>query len=181
MNPSNELGEVSFGRQTQSKDAIVTWDPEGSSEAHIVYAPDEETQRAAGNSGVSGQFVVTYDVDRKGQDSEVQVIDGYFVHFFAPDKLEQLPKHAVFVLDISGSMMGEKIVQLKDAMFTILDDMTEADFFSIIVFSSGVQTWTSNELESLEKGESGDPVVIKATEHNKNIAINYVNDLKDGG
>ena len=36
-------------------------------------------------------------------------------------------------------MMGEKITQLQDAMFTILDDMTEDDYFSIITFNSGVQ------------------------------------------
>jgi len=87
----------------------------------------------------------------------------------------------VFVLDISGSMMGEKIVQLKDAMFTILDDMTESDYFSIIVFSSGVHTWTSPELHNLDKDQTADPEVIQATQHNKNIAINYVNDLKEGG
>jgi len=172
--------EVSFAREAKNKDAKVSHKP-GTTDAHIVFAPDKAAQRAAGESGVHGQFMVRYDVDRKGQDNEVQVIDGYFVHFFAPDNLQKLPKHAVFVLDISGSMMGEKIVQLKDAMFTILDDMTEADFFSIIVFSSGVQTWTSNELERLEKDESGDPVVIKATEHNKNIAISYVNSLSEGG
>jgi len=172
--------EVNFAREAKNKEAKVSHKP-GTAEAHIVYAPDKATQRAAGESGVNGQFVVRYDVDRKGQDNEVQVIDGYFVHFFAPDNLQKLPKHAVFVLDISGSMMGEKIVQLKDAMFTILDDMTEADFFSIIVFSSGVQTWTSKELESLGKDESSDPVVIQATEHNKNTAISYVNNLSEGG
>ena len=36
-------------------------------------------------------------------------------------------------------MQGEKITQLQDAMFTILDDMTEDDFFSILTFSYGVQ------------------------------------------
>ena len=36
-------------------------------------------------------------------------------------------------------MQGEKITQLQDAMFTILDDMTEDDYFSILTFNSGVQ------------------------------------------
>lgn len=36
-------------------------------------------------------------------------------------------------------MIGEKITQLQDAMFTILDDMTEDDYFSILTFNSGVQ------------------------------------------
>ena len=36
-------------------------------------------------------------------------------------------------------MKGEKITQLQDAMFTILDDMTEDDYFSILTFSYNVQ------------------------------------------
>lgn len=172
--------ELNFAKETENKDAIVSH-KEGTKDAHIVYTPDKAGLQKAGESGVSGQFLVRYDVDRKGQDSEVQVIDGYFVHFFAPENLQKLPKHAVFVLDISGSMMGEKIVQLKDAMFTILDDMTESDYFSIIVFSSGVHTWTSPEQESLDKDQGGDPQVIQATKHNKNVAINYVNELEEGG
>ena len=59
--------------------------------------------------------------------------------------------------------------------------MTEQDFFSIIVFSSRVQTWSSYELEKLDKDSLTEPVVIQATEHNKKIAINYVNNLNEGG
>ena len=53
-------------------------------------------------------------------------------------KLEKLPKHVVFVLDVSGSMGGEKIGQLKDSLVTVLDNMTENDYFNIITFSDGV-------------------------------------------
>ena len=35
-------------------------------------------------------------------------------------------------------MAGEKITQLQDAMFTVLDSMNSQDFFSIITFSYGV-------------------------------------------
>merc|ERR1712227_595496 len=66
----------------------------------IESSPDEEYQVSAGEQGVSGKLVVQYDVDRESQDSEVQVIDGYFVHYFVPDNLETLPKHVVFVLDV---------------------------------------------------------------------------------
>ena len=40
---------------------------------------------------------------------------------------------------VSGSMQGEKITQLQDAMFTILDQMTEDDYFSILTFNYAVQ------------------------------------------
>ena len=36
-------------------------------------------------------------------------------------------------------MQGEKITQLQDAMFTILDSLPEHDYFSIITFSFDVQ------------------------------------------
>ena len=66
--------------------------------------------------------------------------NGYFVHFFAPDYLQALPKHVVFVLDVSGSMYGTKLVQLKDAMMTILDDLSEQDYFNILTFSTRVHS-----------------------------------------
>ena len=43
------------------------------------------------------------------------------------------------LLQVSGSMLGEKITQLQDAMFTILDDMTEDDYFSILTFNYEVE------------------------------------------
>jgi len=125
--------------------------------------------------------------DRDGQESEVQVIDGYFVHYFVPENLPTLPKHVVFVLDISGSMRGEKLEQMKDAMFTVLDDMTDEDFFNIVTFSTDVEHW--NKEEALEEIFSDDGFVenittefYRATDENKNIAIGSILDLQaDGG
>jgi Mg-chelatase subunit ChlD len=68
----------------------------------------------------------------------LQVNDGYFVHFFAPTNLKPLHKHVVFVLDVSGSMGGRKIEQLKEAMTAILDDLNDGDYFNIIEFSYSV-------------------------------------------
>lgn len=42
-----------------------------------------------------------------------QVHDGYFVHYFAPRGLPVVPKDVIFVIDISGSMIGTKIKQVK--------------------------------------------------------------------
>jgi len=65
-------------------------------------------------------------------------MEGYFVHFFAPEDLPPLRKHVVFVLDISGSMWGRKMEQLKDSQKKILDDLSSEDFFNIITFSGDV-------------------------------------------
>jgi predicted metal-dependent peptidase len=71
-------------------------------------------------------------------ETELQVSDGYFVHFFAPTDLKALHKHVVFVLDVSGSMDGRKIEQLKEAMTAILDDLNNGDYFNIVEFSYSV-------------------------------------------
>ena len=36
---------------------------------------------------------------------EVQLMEGYFVHFIAPENLPPMPKHVVFVLDTSGRLV----------------------------------------------------------------------------
>ncbi|XP_065334844.1 inter-alpha-trypsin inhibitor heavy chain H4-like [Cloeon dipterum] len=109
---------------------------------HLHFAPSESDQiRLAGNdkSGLGGRFVVRYDVDRKNQpESEILTRDGYFVHFFTPPEEKPLPKHVVFVLDVSGSMYGKKMVQLKEAMNAILDELRPQDYFNLIEFSHPV-------------------------------------------
>ncbi|PSN48671.1 hypothetical protein C0J52_04775 [Blattella germanica] len=81
-------------------------------------------------SGVKGQLVVQYDVDRSSLPSQILVNDGYFAHYFAPEELKPLPKHVTFALDISGSMGGRKIAQLKEGMEKILGDLHQDDYFN---------------------------------------------------
>lgn len=44
--------------------------------------------------------------------SPFQIVNGYFVHFFAPQGLPVVPKSMVFVIDVSGSMYGRKMEQV---------------------------------------------------------------------
>merc|ERR1719222_1552688 len=172
-----ESNEIDFSvEDAESSVAEVTRDVDGSpNNARVVFSPSKEYQLEAGDQGVSGRFVVRYDVDRQGQDSEVQVIDGYFVHYFVPSNLPTLPKHMVFVLDTSGSMGGEKIQQLKDAMFTVLEELTDSDFFNMIEFNSDVSHWSG------EGFTESNTEFYPATEENKNKAIKSVIDLSAGG
>merc|ERR1712088_511316 len=81
----------------------------------------------------------------------------------------------VFVLDTSGSMGGEKIQQLKDAMFTVLEELTDSDFFNMIEFNSDVSHWSG------EGFNESNTEFYPATEENKNKAIKSVIDLSAGG
>jgi len=97
----------------------------------------------AKNNGKDWKFVVNYDVQRPRDGNDVQIGAGKFVHYFAPDNLPTMPKHVIFVIDISGSMSGRKLQQTKDAMTTMLDKMSEKniDNFNIILFDSTIQVW----------------------------------------
>ncbi|XP_021364808.1 inter-alpha-trypsin inhibitor heavy chain H1-like [Mizuhopecten yessoensis] len=97
------------------------------------------------------------------------LVNGYFVHFFAPTGLEPRPKNAVFILDKSGSMSGTKIRQLRKAMRTILSQLEPADNFNIITFDSRITYW-KNEQQ-----------LVPASEANINAAKHYVNDMPASG
>merc|ERR1719264_1755149 len=172
-----QSNSIDPSEETQNSFVTIDRDFEGDAKkARIVFAPTAIEQRAAAEEGMSGRLQINYDVDRKNQDSEVQVIDGYFVHFFVPENLETLPKHAIFILDVSGSMYGERLQQLKDAMFTVLDDMKPEDFFNIITFSTSANNWSPNGIT-----EEGAQIAIPATKENKKKAISHVLDLEAEG
>merc|ERR1712226_1702132 len=80
------------------------------------------------------------------------------------------------ILDISGSMYGDKLQQLKDTMFTVLDDMKPEDFFNIITFSTSVSNWSPSGMTN-----EGDQPAIPATKENKKKAISHVLDLEANG
>uniref|UniRef100_A0A8B9D6M5 Inter-alpha-trypsin inhibitor heavy chain H3 n=1 Tax=Anser cygnoides TaxID=8845 RepID=A0A8B9D6M5_ANSCY len=110
---------------------------------HISFKPTLDQQRTCANCSQSlldGDFTVKYDVKRTTPDN-LQIVNGYFVHFFAPTNLPQLPKNIIFVIDISGSMSGREIEQTREALLKILDDIRDDDFLNFILFGSDVHTW----------------------------------------
>jgi len=64
--------------------------------------------------------------------------DGFFLLIVSPNievDEEAIAKDLVFVLDTSGSMSGEKIVQAKEALTFILRNLNPEDRFAIVSFS----------------------------------------------
>ncbi|XP_074537319.1 inter-alpha-trypsin inhibitor heavy chain H6 [Halichoeres trimaculatus] len=129
--------------------------------ARIRYSPTLQQQNSISSKGLNADFIIQYDVDLRDIMGEVQVYDGYFVHYFAPRGLPVVPKDVIFVIDISGSMIGTKIKQTKQAMSTILGDLREGDHFNIITFSDKVHTW--------KKGRT-----VRATRQNVRDAKDFV-------
>merc|ERR1719166_471653 len=130
--------EAKFQAEDISKGTLVHDEKNSSNTAFINMTPNE-----AKNNGKDWKFVVKYDVKRPADGNDVQIGAGKFVHYFAPDKLPTMPKHVIFVIDISGSMSGRKLQQTKDAMSTMLDKMSEKniDNFNIILFDSEIEVW----------------------------------------
>ncbi|NXJ00913.1 ITIH3 inhibitor, partial [Psophia crepitans] len=136
---------------------------------HISFKPTLDQQRTCATcsqSVLDGDFTVRYDVKRATPDN-LQIVNGYFVHFFAPTNLPKLPKNVIFVIDISGSMAGREIAQTREALLKILDDIKEDDFFNFILFGSEVETWKET--------------LIKATPENLDEARKFVRGIDTAG
>jgi Ca-activated chloride channel family protein len=66
---------------------------------------------------------------------------GYFLLMVSPSiEVDQIvPRDIVLVLDTSGSMEGEKLVQAKAAAAYVLQHLNQEDRFNVIAFSTGVK------------------------------------------
>jgi len=67
--------------------------------------------------------------------------DGYFMLTLSPDRdvVAVQPRDVTAVLDISGSMSGEKIGQAKQALQQLLSTLSSDDRFRLIAFSNAVR------------------------------------------
>ncbi|XP_069141685.1 inter-alpha-trypsin inhibitor heavy chain H3-like [Argopecten irradians] len=150
-------------KDQKEADAAITITRPSASSAHILFRPSLNTQTELGGSnGLDVHFKVKYDIDRNFDGGDLLMVNGYFVHFFAPSGLPPKPKDLVFVLDKSGSMRWRKLPQLKQAMSTILSAIQPEDRLNIITFSSTNHLWENNEQ------------LVLATPNNIQRAMNYV-------
>nr|XP_055045707.1 inter-alpha-trypsin inhibitor heavy chain H5 [Misgurnus anguillicaudatus] len=112
----------------------------------ITFTPNIAQQAKIATNGMLGDFVVQYDVEREFGIGDIQVQDGHFVHYFAPKDLPVVPKNVVFVIDTSASMLGTKMRQTKDALFTILRELRPNDHFNFVTFSNRIRVWQPGKL-----------------------------------
>src|SRR5258707_1056270 len=72
--------------------------------------------------------------------------DGYFMLLLAPGaaaQSEALRRDLVAVIDVSGSMSGEKMAQAKLALTQLIGGLRETDRFRLVAFSGGVRRYAS--------------------------------------
>ena len=111
------------------------------------------------NQSLVGLSLLTYKSGNK---------DGYFMLSASPsiqiNKNNIESKDITFILDVSGSMSGEKIEQAKKALLYCVNNLNTGDHFNIIRFS----TEAYSLFKSLEKADN----------QNINQAKNFINDLQ---
>lgn len=82
-------------------------------------------------------------------------------------EVEVIQKNFTLIIDRSGSMNGEKIIQAKDAAKFIINNLNSGDKFNIIDFSSGINSFSEGHAES--------------TDQNIQNAISYIDEINAGG
>ncbi|NXE15548.1 ITIH4 inhibitor, partial [Lophotis ruficrista] len=150
-------------------------------QAHILFKPTVDQQKInpeLDETLLNGDFVVRYDVKRGATAGDIQIVNGYFVHYFAPRELPVFPKNVIFVIDRSGSMAGRKIEQTRDALLKILQDVRPADQFSFITFNSRVAEWKSSLLPATAENvasAAGFVQTLSASGGTRNHLDTYIN------
>ena len=76
-------------------------------------------------------------------------------------------RNLVFILDVSGSMVGEAIMQAKQSLALAIEDLQAHDYFNLIAFSSdATKLWSTSQ---------------QATTEAKDEALNYIYTLEANG
>ncbi|XP_042535896.1 inter-alpha-trypsin inhibitor heavy chain H4 isoform X1 [Dipodomys spectabilis] len=127
------------------EDALMT--SQNKTKAHIRFKPTLSQQQKfpdQEDTVLDGSLIIRYDVNRTLSGGSIQIENGYFVHYFAPEDLPTMPKNVIFVIDKSGSMSGRKIQQTREALIQILNDLSPKDQFNLIVFNGEATQWKSS-------------------------------------
>jgi Ca-activated chloride channel family protein len=81
--------------------------------------------------------------------------DGSFLLLVSPPREaeEQVDKDVILVLDVSGSMDGEKLAQAKSAADYVLDNLGAGDRFNIVAFGSATRLFAAEPVASRRSAE----------------------------
>lgn len=145
-----------------------------SHDADIVRKGDDEVIVSFEDSQVlpDKDFLVYYSTGGGALDASILTYrerrkNGYFLLIVTPETetehTQRLPKDVTFVLDTSGSMKGDKLVQAKDALEFCIDSLNPEDRFNVIRFSTDIQRFS--------------PSLVAADRGNTTEAMDFVEDM----
>lgn len=84
--------------------------------------------------------------------------DGFFLLLVAPKvnvaQEQVVAKDVILVLDSSGSMSGEKIVQARNALKYVLNQLQPNDRFSVITFATSILTYANDLRPASERSDA---------------------------
>lgn len=84
---------------------------------------------------------------------------GYFMLLLAPRGTLQaariVERDVVFVIDVSGSMAGEKIQQARNALKCLVTKLNDGDRYNIVPFSSFAEPWQKELVSAKDKRADG--------------------------
>jgi Ca-activated chloride channel family protein len=93
--------------------------------------------------------------------------DGYFMLLLAPGAAADaaaLRRDVVAVIDVSGSMSGEKIQQARSALIQLLGTLREGDRFRLVAFSGGVRRFAEGWTRATTEGRNDATTWIRSLE-----------------
>lgn len=97
-------------------------------------------------------------------------LGGFFTFIAEPDPgntIQTIKKVFTFILDRSGSMMGDKIVQAKNAATFVTQNLNEGDKFNIIDFETNVYSFRQEH--------------VLFTQQSRDSALAYISAIQAGG
>ncbi len=96
--------------------------------------------------------------------------NGFFMLLISPkteiSKKDIIKKDVIFILDVSGSMSGEKIEQAKEALKYCINNIDRGDRFNLITFSTESKSFKKN--------------LVSASEYHKE-ALDYIDQIEARG
>jgi Ca-activated chloride channel family protein len=141
-----------------------------------IYSPHYAVRIDRGGSGDENSAIVGYEASKVQPEQDFALLfgvdrnaiglnvlsykptgeDGYFVLLASPG-LEARPdevvaRDLVLVLDVSGSMQGQKMAQAREAAHYVVDQLHPGDRFNLIAFSTGVRLWQNELQPATEQG-----------------------------
>ncbi len=127
-------------KSVYSPSHAVTVTREGEERARVVYSSEDVLPEA--------DFSLYYSVSEKDVAADLLSYredpeDGYFLLLVSPGTVasdeQAVAKDVFFVVDTSGSMRGQKLVQAKGAAKYVLQNLNPEDRFNVIAFSSTIE------------------------------------------